>query len=446
MSEKIPTAIRELVRCSRIMIMAPLLCVMLVVPVFTQLYAAGSPQPSDNVTQQQTTVPELPASATVSVANVALSTPLTQAAPTTMPDEQIQIVIEAARSQIGVPYVRGEELPENGFDCSGLIQWAYAQAGITIPRYSVDQANSGTRIESLDDLQPGDIVHSYTAKYGPHVVMYIGEVDGVRSVITAPQTGQLVQIKRLSTANFVNAARIIPGANGTQVTPPIEELQVSEPEAPAEIVELFQAHEPQTVEDSVEAPALETELPTPAADDVTVAADATHTYTVRRGDTLCKIAAANGTTWDAIHALNLDTVSNPALIFVDQVLNLPGAQASPPDAPAAPAESVVTDEPAPVPAPEPAPAPVLAISDGDTWDRLAQCESSGDWAINTGNGYYGGLQFDNATWGDYSGDEFAPRADQASREQQITVATRVRDDRGGYGSWPACAAKLGLPR
>jgi hypothetical protein len=76
------------------------------------------------------------------------------------------------------------------------------------------------------------------------------------------------------------------------------------------------------------------------------------------------------------------------------------------------------------------------------WDRLAQCESSGDWAIDTGNGYYGGLQFDAATWRGYGGTEFAPLASGASREQQIEVAARVRDDRGGYGSWPACSRKV----
>jgi outer membrane biosynthesis protein TonB len=103
--------------------------------------------------------------------------------------------------------------------------------------------------------------------------------------------------------------------------------------------------------------------------------------------------------------------------------------------------------PAPAPAPEPEPAPEPApVADAATWDRLAQCESSGDWAIDTGNGYYGGLQFDRATWTDYGGAEFAPRADGATREQQIAVAVRVRDDRGGYGSWPACARRLGLPR
>ncbi|WP_305080922.1 transglycosylase family protein, partial [Pseudonocardia sp. WMMC193] len=58
----------------------------------------------------------------------------------------------------------------------------------------------------------------------------------------------------------------------------------------------------------------------------------------------------------------------------------------------------------------------------------------------------GGLQFSQATWEDFGGTAHAPRADAATREQQIAVATKVRDQRGGYGSWPACARKLGLPR
>ncbi len=77
------------------------------------------------------------------------------------------------------------------------------------------------------------------------------------------------------------------------------------------------------------------------------------------------------------------------------------------------------------------------------WDSLAQCESGGNWAINTGNGYYGGLQFNVGTWRAYGGTGYPH---QASRETQIAVATRLRDATGGYGSWPGCAAKLGLPR
>jgi len=90
--------------------------------------------------------------------------------------------------------------------------------------------------------------------------------------------------------------------------------------------------------------------------------------------------------------------------------------------------------------PAAAPAPAAASS---VWDDLAQCESGGNWAINTGNGYYGGLQFLGSTWNAYGGREFAPRADLASREQQIVVAERILDD-VGYGAWPACSRRLGL--
>ena len=66
----------------------------------------------------------------------------------------------------------------------------------------------------------------------------------------------------------------------------------------------------------------------------------------------------------------------------------------------------------------------------NTWERLASCESGGNWHINTGNGYYGGLQFDYATWLSVNGDDFARRADLATRAEQITVANRVYADNG----------------
>jgi resuscitation-promoting factor RpfB len=90
--------------------------------------------------------------------------------------------------------------------------------------------------------------------------------------------------------------------------------------------------------------------------------------------------------------------------------------------------------------------PQPVISDGAVWDQLAQCESGGNWAINTGNGYYGGVQFDKGTWDAYGGDQYAAYPNEASREQQIAIATKVRDARGGYSAWPACSAKLGLPQ
>jgi uncharacterized protein YabE (DUF348 family) len=76
------------------------------------------------------------------------------------------------------------------------------------------------------------------------------------------------------------------------------------------------------------------------------------------------------------------------------------------------------------------------------WDEIAQCESGGDWSINTGNGYYGGLQFNEATWVSNGGQQYASRADLASKSQQIAVADRVRAARG-YEPWQ-CAGELGI--
>jgi hypothetical protein len=91
------------------------------------------------------------------------------------------------------------------------------------------------------------------------------------------------------------------------------------------------------------------------------------------------------------------------------------------------------------------PAPNYA-SGSTTWDALAQCESGGNWSINTGNGYYGGLQFSASTWQAYGGGAYASTADQATREQQIAIAEKLRAATGGYGSWPACSQSLGLPQ
>lgn len=78
-----------------------------------------------------------------------------------------------------------------------------------------------------------------------------------------------------------------------------------------------------------------------------------------------------------------------------------------------------------------------------TWDKVADCESSGDWTINTGNGYFGGLQFTQSTWAAYGGTAYAPRADLASKAQQITVAERVLRSQGP-GAWPVCSVRAGL--
>src|SRR5687767_3034492 len=81
-----------------------------------------------------------------------------------------------------------------------------------------------------------------------------------------------------------------------------------------------------------------------------------------------------------------------------------------------------------------------AATPASTWDALAQCESGGNWAINTGNGFSGGLQFTPQTWAGFGG---TGSPENASRAQQIAVAERVQATQG-WGAWPACAAKLGL--
>ncbi|WP_328535578.1 transglycosylase family protein [Streptomyces sp. NBC_00344] len=81
----------------------------------------------------------------------------------------------------------------------------------------------------------------------------------------------------------------------------------------------------------------------------------------------------------------------------------------------------------------------------DVWDKVARCESSSNWKINTGNGYYGGLQFSRTTWQAYGGAAYAPRADLASRRQQIAVAEKVLHAQGPT-AWPVCSARAGLTR
>ncbi|MEV6591607.1 transglycosylase family protein [Streptomyces acidicola] len=91
-------------------------------------------------------------------------------------------------------------------------------------------------------------------------------------------------------------------------------------------------------------------------------------------------------------------------------------------------------------------APLLATgtasaATGSEWDAVAQCESGGNWSINTGNGYYGGLQFSASTWAAYGGTKYAASADQASKSQQIEIAEKVLASQG-KGAWPTCGTGL----
>lgn len=88
--------------------------------------------------------------------------------------------------------------------------------------------------------------------------------------------------------------------------------------------------------------------------------------------------------------------------------------------------------------------PAIASAAPDSaWDALAECESSGDWGINTGNGYYGGVQFSASTWDAFGGEEYAADAHLATREQQIAIAERVLAGQG-WGAWPTCSVQAGV--
>ncbi|MER6093124.1 transglycosylase family protein [Streptomyces bluensis] len=88
---------------------------------------------------------------------------------------------------------------------------------------------------------------------------------------------------------------------------------------------------------------------------------------------------------------------------------------------------------------------VADAADVTTWNKVAACESTNNWSINTGNGYYGGLQFSQSTWEAYGGTAYAARADLATKDQQIAIAEKVLGGQGP-GAWPVCSARAGLTR
>lgn len=177
---------------------------------------------------------------------------------------------------------------------------------------------------------------------------------------------------------------------------------------------------------------------------------------VRPGDTLSSIASAHKTSYVRLFDANKN-VKDPDVIYPGQKLRVPDAKEKLPKrklpADAAPIVAAVLVKPAQAVAyqtPAPAPTPQLSYAEpatpaasGSVWDQIAACESGGNWAINTGNGFYGGLQFTSGTWLGYGGGAYAPRADLASRDAQIAVAKKVQASQG-WGAWPVCSLKAGV--
>jgi hypothetical protein len=188
--------------------------------------------------------------------------------------------------------------------------------------------------------------------------------------------------------------------------------------------------------------------------------DLVTSYIVRRGDSLSKIAQREyhqRNDWPAIWRQNRDKVHNPSFITVGERLIIPvrhhvsarlmavamNAIPKPPPPPAPVVSSAPVAGSAPSYAPAPAPAPVVAApaapASGVNWDAIAQCESGGNWSIDTGNGFSGGLQFAPGTWAANGGGQYASSASGATRSQQIAVAENVLASQG-IGAWPVCGA------
>lgn len=171
------------------------------------------------------------------------------------------------------------------------------------------------------------------------------------------------------------------------------------------------------------------------------------TVTVVPGDYLAKIATANNVTIQRLYDANTE-IQDPDLIFPAQVVRIPDANEQlahremPANAVATKQASAETSAAVSTRTTTRTTKSAPSVTDGSVWDRLAACESGGNWSINTGNGYYGGLQFTASTWNAYGGQEYAARADLATREQQIAVAQKVQASQG-WGAWPVCSYKAG---
>jgi LysM repeat protein len=182
------------------------------------------------------------------------------------------------------------------------------------------------------------------------------------------------------------------------------------------------------------------------------ASSASGDYTVRLGDTLSRIASRHGlTSWQPIYDAN-PKIKNPNLIFVGQDLVIPSGEGSQQRRSWNASHSSVRHHSSSThvrtsssrhsssPRSSSSSASSSSVSGNTVWDRLAQCESGGNWSTNTGNGFYGGLQFTQSSWR-AAGGSGSPQ--NASRSEQIRVAQRLQQMQG-WGAWPVCSSKAGL--
>lgn len=177
----------------------------------------------------------------------------------------------------------------------------------------------------------------------------------------------------------------------------------------------------------------------------------TKKITVKSGDTLTKIAKNNKTTYPRIYYANAK-IKNPDVIFAGEKLRIPARDEKLKKRPISQVVNTVSAAPSvepnhvrtysqPVIRSTHTYSPPTQYSSGDgVWDKIAACESGGNWSTSTGNGYYGGLQFTASSWRAVGGHGLPS---QASRSEQIARA-KILQSRQGWGAWPACTAKLGI--
>lgn len=167
---------------------------------------------------------------------------------------------------------------------------------------------------------------------------------------------------------------------------------------------------------------------------------------VQPGDSLSKIANNHQTTYVRLFDANTN-IEHPDVIHPGEEVRIPAADEQIPARqlpgavkPAPKATQQSTPKKSASVAKPKASAQPVAVATGDVWDKLARCEAGGNWSINTGNGYYGGLQFTLGSWRAVGGTGYPH---QASREEQIARGQALQA-RQGWGAWPACSSKLGL--
>ncbi len=168
---------------------------------------------------------------------------------------------------------------------------------------------------------------------------------------------------------------------------------------------------------------------------------------VQKGDSLTKIASNHQTTYTRLYDANT-FIQDPNVIHPGEKVRVPDVNeqlesrisAAAAEVPATKSEKTTKKQVKTHAKQKTVASNAPAVTDGSVWDALARCESGGNWSINTGNGYYGGLQFTAATWKAVGG-QGLPH--QASREEQI-MRGQILQARSGWGQWPACTKKLGL--